>query len=346
MSRAPRAPSATSASGTWYRDGLRFQCTACGKCCTGVPGYVWVTEAEVERMARFLKVPLDRFLRQNVRRVGKRLSLIERTSGDCVLLKDGRCTVYPVKPGPCSTFPFWDGPLADEASWKEAAQRCEGIGLGDVYPLEEIERIRAGDPAPLIERHAAAARRAAEAASTGQASASPAPGSAAPGSVAPGSVAPGSLVQDPARAPALEAALADLEALYADLDRELPKHRFTCAASGKCCDFDAYGHRLYVTTLEAEWFFRHAPEQRANQDPRACPAWGPDRLCKARTARMLGCRTYFCGPYPNGRPEDVHAPFHRRVQLLHEKHGIPYQYRDITDWARERRPARAEGPTA
>jgi Fe-S-cluster containining protein len=139
--------------------------------------------------------------------------------------------------------------------------------------------------------------------------------------------------------PRWAAALSDLEALYADLDRELPKYRFTCVASGACCDFDAYGHRLYATTLEAEWFFRNSPEQRANASERHCPAWGPDRLCKARAGRMLGCRTYFCGPYPNGLPEDVHAPFHAKIQALHDKHGIPYRYRDILDWAKERRPA-------
>ena len=32
----------------WYKDGLRFQCTGCGDCCTGGPGYVWVNQAEID----------------------------------------------------------------------------------------------------------------------------------------------------------------------------------------------------------------------------------------------------------------------------------------------------------
>ena len=28
----------------WYADGLPFTCTQCGDCCTGDPGYVWVTD--------------------------------------------------------------------------------------------------------------------------------------------------------------------------------------------------------------------------------------------------------------------------------------------------------------
>src|SRR5262245_42706064 len=125
----------------WYRDGLRFECTACGKCCTGVPGYVWVTEAEIERMARYRGMTTERFRRQYVRRVGKRLSLVERKNGDCALLQDGKCTVYPVKPTPCSTFPFWEGPLASEEAWKETAERCEGIGRGPVYAESEIAAV-------------------------------------------------------------------------------------------------------------------------------------------------------------------------------------------------------------
>ena len=27
--------------------GLRFECTQCGDCCTGAPGYVWVNKAEI-----------------------------------------------------------------------------------------------------------------------------------------------------------------------------------------------------------------------------------------------------------------------------------------------------------
>jgi uncharacterized protein len=38
----------------WYRDGLAFACTGCGDCCTGAPGYVWVTRAEIEAMAAAL----------------------------------------------------------------------------------------------------------------------------------------------------------------------------------------------------------------------------------------------------------------------------------------------------
>ena len=39
-----------------YADGLRFECTQCGNCCTGPPGRVWFSEEEGEAMAENLGV--------------------------------------------------------------------------------------------------------------------------------------------------------------------------------------------------------------------------------------------------------------------------------------------------
>ena len=58
----------------WYKDGLRFACTQCGKCCTGSPGYVWITEEEVVKMAAFLKISVPEFMRTYTREVNGRLS--------------------------------------------------------------------------------------------------------------------------------------------------------------------------------------------------------------------------------------------------------------------------------
>ena len=61
----------------WYHKGLRFQCTGCGSCCIGTPGYVWVNKAEIAAMAAALRLEVDQFQRRYVRLVGIRKSLIE-----------------------------------------------------------------------------------------------------------------------------------------------------------------------------------------------------------------------------------------------------------------------------
>lgn len=128
----------------WYSDGLCFECTRCGNCCGGAPGYVWVDPDEVKAIARFLKMPSERFTQQHVRRVGLRLSLLELPDGDCEFLvrhPDGKtgCSIHPVRPLQCRTWPFWESNLESRQSWETAGRGCPGINQGPVHPLPVIQ---------------------------------------------------------------------------------------------------------------------------------------------------------------------------------------------------------------
>ena len=130
----------------WYRDGLRFQCTQCGNCCTGAPGYVWVNKEEIAALAKEKGLDdMRQFEQIYLRRVGIRKSLKEFANGDCVFL-DGqtrKCTVYKSRPRQCRTWPFWDSNLRTQDTWKETCEVCPGSGVGTLYQLEEIESQRA-----------------------------------------------------------------------------------------------------------------------------------------------------------------------------------------------------------
>jgi len=65
----------------WYKDGLRFQCTRCGNCCTGPPGYVWVTPEEIAAIAEHRGESVDEVQALFTRLVGKRRSLKEKPNG-------------------------------------------------------------------------------------------------------------------------------------------------------------------------------------------------------------------------------------------------------------------------
>jgi uncharacterized protein len=128
----------------WYKDGLRFKCTGCGQCCTGTPGYVWVSPSEAEALAKQLQIPLEDFIRKYTRRFGDRLSLKERKTGsdyDCVFLDGKRCTVYDARPQQCRTYPWWPENLKDQKTWKEEGVRCEGINHPDA-PLISLPEIK------------------------------------------------------------------------------------------------------------------------------------------------------------------------------------------------------------
>ncbi|MCB1114461.1 MAG: YkgJ family cysteine cluster protein [Chlamydiia bacterium] len=127
----------------WYKDGLRFKCTGCGGCCTGFPGYVFVSDEEIIKMAEHLKLSVKEFGRLYLRQdASGRLSLKELSKTyDCVFLRDKkRCSIYEVRPKQCRTFPFWPEALSSPEAWEETARYCEGINpQAPKVPLEVIK---------------------------------------------------------------------------------------------------------------------------------------------------------------------------------------------------------------
>lgn len=125
----------------WYSEGLRFKCTECGKCCTGGPGYAWVTKEEIHAIADYLGLSVKVFGKRYLRYVSGRYSLLEKGPNfDCIFLKDKRCEIYPVRPAQCRTFPWWKENLSSPEAWKEAAKYCEGITKdAPVVPFDTIE---------------------------------------------------------------------------------------------------------------------------------------------------------------------------------------------------------------
>ena len=130
----------------WYRAGLGFECRQCGNCCTGAPGYVWVTKDEIRRISELLGRTDGWLAKQHLRRVGLRYSLTEKPDGDCVFLKRERgrvlCDIYPVRPLQCRTWPFWNQNLRSPDTWNEAAKKCPGVNGGKHHDFDQIETVR------------------------------------------------------------------------------------------------------------------------------------------------------------------------------------------------------------
>lgn len=128
----------------WYDEGLRFNCTQCGDCCTGAPGYVWLNKLEITALAKRLHMDEESFEEKYVMKVGIRKSLKEFSNGDCVLLdtKSRGCKVYEDRPRQCRTWPFWDSNLKSPEAWQQACDVCPGSGKGKLYQLDAIEQQR------------------------------------------------------------------------------------------------------------------------------------------------------------------------------------------------------------
>jgi uncharacterized protein len=151
----------------WYADGLNFTCTQCGNCCSGPPGFVWITPDEIARLAGFLHLSLDQTIHRYCRQVGQQFALREHRNGrgqhDCVFLRDepaesngGQavvharrlCSIYPVRPLQCRTWPFWPGNLKSRRAWSAAAVRCHGMNRGRHFSQEQINRLQAAEVWP------------------------------------------------------------------------------------------------------------------------------------------------------------------------------------------------------
>ncbi len=124
----------------WFKNGLRFECTQCGDCCTGAPGYVWVNRAEIADLAREVGLSVEAFEAKYVRQVGIRKSLIEYSNGDCVFFDSHarKCTVYNARPRQCKTWPFWQSNVASEEAWQQTCAVCPGSGKGKHYAADQV----------------------------------------------------------------------------------------------------------------------------------------------------------------------------------------------------------------
>ncbi len=134
----------------WYADGLQFTCTRCGNCCTGAPGFTWVDDDEIARLADRLGLDNASFRRRYTRRVHRdgrvRISLTDKANHDCVFWQRGAgCTVYADRPRQCRTWPFWTRLVDSPASWADAAHDCPGMNRGERHDAATIAASAAND---------------------------------------------------------------------------------------------------------------------------------------------------------------------------------------------------------
>ena len=132
-------------SDPWYHDGLPFTCTQCGHCCTGEPGYVWVSDAETLALAKSRGEKHAEFLAVYTRTSRGKRTLREKANGDCVFWEAGRgCTVYHLRPAQCRTWPFWESNVETPEDWERTVTLCPGSGQGELIGVDEIlARVRA-----------------------------------------------------------------------------------------------------------------------------------------------------------------------------------------------------------
>ena len=128
----------------FYKEGLNFECQRCSFCCGHSPGFVYLSQRDLNVLCNHFQMKIKDFVEKYCRWADyyygtKVLALQEKKNYDCILWNNG-CSAYQARPIQCSTYPFWDWMINDKETWLECAKECPGINKGKKWNIEEIEK--------------------------------------------------------------------------------------------------------------------------------------------------------------------------------------------------------------
>jgi Fe-S-cluster containining protein len=118
-----------------------------------------------------------------------------------------------------------------------------------------------------------------------------------------------------------------VENVYLALQDAIDLRRPICSASGRCCRFEEYGHRLFVTTMEMAAFISGIDRPLAPRGwvGKGCP-FQLKGLCDVHLTRPFGCRVFFCDETSTQWQAEQYERLHRELKRLHAELGVPYFY--------------------
>ncbi len=133
--------------------------------------------------------------------------------------------------------------------------------------------------------------------------------------------------------------LDELGQILRQADVAAEKHNWACRACGKCCRFDQFGHKLYVTGGELAYLTDNspipakanlsAPDTAIDVEAGLCPYQRESR-CVARDGRALGCRLFFCDPAAADWFCETYEALHEQIKHIHAAADLPYVYVELT----------------
>ena len=116
-----------------------------------------------------------------------------------------------------------------------------------------------------------------------------------------------------------------IDDIYDWLDAQTPENK-QCDACGKCCDFDACDHRLYVTTPELIYFRANVHEQKTMLTVR-CP-YNVEGKCSVYKFRFAACRIFCCKTDPDFQSQLAETTL-KKLKEICTNANIPYQYTNL-----------------
>ena len=119
--------------------------------------------------------------------------------------------------------------------------------------------------------------------------------------------------------------------IYDWIDQQLASHgnlAGQCDACGRCCDFDTYDHRLYVTGPELMYLAEGLNVEKLRPMPSGRCPYNIDGKCSVYEYRFAGCRIFCCKGDVDFQSRLSEAVL-KKLKSLCTELGIPYLYRDL-----------------
>jgi hypothetical protein len=129
--------------------------------------------------------------------------------------------------------------------------------------------------------------------------------------------------------------------IYNWLDKQLESKSPVCDTCGRCCDFNSYDHRLFVTSPEIVYFADKIGSQNVKKmagsrcpyravvpDGETSPKGGAEHKCTVYPYRFAGCRIFSCKGDSDFQ-SDLTESVIKKFKSLCDEFDVPYRYVDL-----------------
>lgn len=101
-----------------------------------------------------------------------------------------------------------------------------------------------------------------------------------------------------------------------------------CQVCGRCCDFDSFDHRLFVTTPELMYFAANLLDKKIKTMPTGQCPYSSGGKCTVYEYRFAGCRIFCCKADTDFQSRLSESAL-KKFKSICEEFQIPYRYSDL-----------------
>ena len=119
--------------------------------------------------------------------------------------------------------------------------------------------------------------------------------------------------------------------IYKWLDLQISKSADSagkCNACGDCCDFDTFGHHLFVTSPEIMYLAANLGDENMKEMRTSRCPYNIDGKCSVYEYRFAGCRIFCCNADADFQSRLSESAL-EKLKSLCKEFQIPYRYTDL-----------------